>query len=59
MRLVTRGEQKRRSLVDYIVGALVYDNLDCVRRMVDQEIADGDMQRVLRKRIDAVIEYVK
>lgn len=59
LRLVTRGDQKRRSSLDYMLGALFHDNLSCVRRMVYQEVADVDTQYVLRKRIYAVIYYVK
>lgn len=40
-------------------GKLVENNLDCVRRMVSQEVADLDKQCVVRKRIDAAIEYMK
>lgn len=41
--MMTRVEQKSKSSVDYILGALVHENLETVGRIVDQEM--GDVRR--------------
>lgn len=57
--MLNRGEQKRRTSVHYILGALLYDNLDTVKRVVNQEVRDIGTCRKLSKQLEAFIEFLK
>lgn len=57
--MFTRGEQKRRSSVDYMLGALIYDNVDNVTRLVENEVIEDGTKRKLKRQLDAIVEYMK
>lgn len=57
--MLTRGEQTRRSSVEYMLGTLIYDNMETMDWIVDQEVADYEVKSMLKKQIAAVVEYLK
>lgn len=59
VRMLTRGDPKRRSSVVYMLGALVYENLGTVGRMVDQEVGDLQKRKQLKIQRAAVVRFVK
>lgn len=50
---VTNGQQKRKSAVDYVLGALIHDNLNVARDIVSKEAEETNRADVLTKPIDA------
>lgn len=57
--ILIRGEKKRRISADYILDALVYDNLETVQHIVDQKVTDIGAHRLLMNQLNAIVEYVK
>lgn len=57
--MLTRGEQKCRSSVDYILRALIYDDIETIERIVDLEVSDHPTKTTLKKRIHAVVKLMK
>ena len=56
---VTNGQQKRKSAVDYVLGALVYDNINVARDIVAKEVQTTERADVLTKQIDATEQFLK
>lgn len=43
----TRGEQKRKAAVNYVIGKLVYDRIKTTREMVVNELQNVEARRLL------------
>ena len=56
---LTRGQQKRKAAVDYVLGTLVYENVRQAREIVSGEVSCEDESRILLKQLDAVEEFLK
>lgn len=56
---VTNGQQRRKSAVDYVLGELVYDNLNVARDIVSKDISEKDMAEELMRLLDAVEQFLK
>lgn len=56
---VTRGMQKRKAAVDYVLGALAYDNLRVALNVVKGELYASDRYELYLKQIDAIEEFIK
>ena len=56
---LTRGQQKRKAAVDYVLGCLCYDNLGTVREIVEGEIQSVEVKQSVKAQIDAVEEFMK
>ena len=56
---LTRGQQKRKTAVDYVLGTLVYDNIRCARDLVTGEVDGPDKRAQLLCQLDAVEEFLK
>lgn len=48
VRMLTRGVQEGRSSVDYMLGALLYENLEAVGRILEQELSDARRRKELK-----------
>lgn len=49
VRMLTRGEEKRLRSAHYMMGALEYNNVETMQRVVNQEVGEMSLRRVLCK----------
>lgn len=55
----TRGQQKRKGCVDYMLGGLVYDNIKLLAIIVGNEVGDSNVRRKLQMQLTAVQDFLK
>ena len=56
---VTQRDQKSKTAVDYVKGALIHDNFEVIRRVLNSVMLSIDIRRCLLSRMDAVCNFIK
>lgn len=53
------GDVKQRACVDYKLHALVYENNERLRRIIDNHVNDRNRRTELKTQLEGVREYLK
>lgn len=56
---LTRGDVKQRACVDYKLHALVYENTERLKRIIDDNVREYDERKKLKRQMKGVCEYLK
>lgn len=56
--MLTRGEKKRSSCVEYVICVLIYDSLASSRAIIKRKVVHVATKIVLDKKISTVMEYI-
>lgn len=59
MKLVTRGEKKRKACIDYITGVLLYNNVTYLHRLLAAPIMEVRERERLAHLVDSAQEYLR
>lgn len=59
LRLITKGEVRIHSCIDYILNGLIYENFCNVKEMVKSKVRDVLKQKDCVRKLDAAVEFLK
>lgn len=56
---LTKADINQRACIDYKLHGLVYENVNILRRIIEEQVGESEKRRQLKKKLEGVTEFLK